>query len=250
MRRGFTLIELLVVIAIIAILAAILFPVFAQAKNKAHQAQCLSNVKQLTLAALMYVSDNNQTWFGYYAMAYDNPPQLVIPNSGDWRQFASWDYDIYPYVNNSGIYTCQASLQNRTWNGVVATPPPYNGSNVIAQQSGSDYTGNETRGDGGTYSTPCAGNPLAAIQLEGVTYPAECWWIADAQGARSFGVATLGGPTCNGDGVGATHAGGPNVGFMDGHAKWLGGNDPNWGACGGALSTQTASVKHFWCGRD
>lgn len=59
-RRGFTLIELLVVIAIIAILAAILFPVFARAKNAAKRSECLSNVKQLTTAALMYAGDNNE----------------------------------------------------------------------------------------------------------------------------------------------------------------------------------------------
>ncbi|MFQ6096191.1 MAG: prepilin-type N-terminal cleavage/methylation domain-containing protein [Armatimonadota bacterium] len=58
-RRGFTLIELLVVIAIIAILAAILFPVFAKAKEKAKQASCQSNVKQLCLAMLMYASDHD-----------------------------------------------------------------------------------------------------------------------------------------------------------------------------------------------
>jgi len=57
MRRGFTLIELLVVIAIIAILAAILFPVFAKAREKARQASCMSNLKQLTLGFLQYVQD-------------------------------------------------------------------------------------------------------------------------------------------------------------------------------------------------
>src|SRR5436189_3665924 len=59
-RPGFTLIELLVVIAIIAILAAILFPVFAQAREKARQASCLSNVKQLGLALAMYAQDNDE----------------------------------------------------------------------------------------------------------------------------------------------------------------------------------------------
>jgi prepilin-type N-terminal cleavage/methylation domain-containing protein/prepilin-type processing-associated H-X9-DG protein len=61
-RRGFTLIELLVVIAIISVLAAILFPVFAQARDKARQSACFSNLRQLNLAALQYVSDFDETW--------------------------------------------------------------------------------------------------------------------------------------------------------------------------------------------
>ena len=65
MRRGFTLIELLVVIAIIAILAAILFPVFARAREKARQTSCLSNIKQITLGALMYLSDYDEVFFGH-----------------------------------------------------------------------------------------------------------------------------------------------------------------------------------------
>ena len=64
MKRAFTLIELLVVIAIISILAAILFPVFSQAKQSAKQIQCLSNMKQIGMAAMMYLSDNDDQWFG------------------------------------------------------------------------------------------------------------------------------------------------------------------------------------------
>jgi len=67
MRRGFTLIELLVVIAIIAILAAILFPVFARAREKARQASCLSNLKQLGLADLMYAQDYDERYV-YHAL--------------------------------------------------------------------------------------------------------------------------------------------------------------------------------------
>src|SRR5438270_674257 len=70
-RRGFTLIELLVVIAIIAILAAILFPVFAQAREKARQAACQSNLKQLGLAAMMYTQDYDGT---YPIAQYSSPP--------------------------------------------------------------------------------------------------------------------------------------------------------------------------------
>jgi len=92
MRRanGFTLIELLVVIAIIAILAAILFPVFARAREKAQQTSCLSNMKQLNLAFQQYVSDYDERFPRY--------------------EFAShsyyWEMAIYPYARNLGVYAC------------------------------------------------------------------------------------------------------------------------------------------------
>ena len=73
-KRGFTLIELLVVIAIIAILAAILFPVFAKAREKARQTTCLSNVKQITLGILQYAQDYDER----FPMLYD----LCVPRQG------------------------------------------------------------------------------------------------------------------------------------------------------------------------
>jgi prepilin-type N-terminal cleavage/methylation domain-containing protein/prepilin-type processing-associated H-X9-DG protein len=94
MRRGFTLIELLVVIAIIAILAAILFPVFARAREKARQTACLSNIKQLSLAAMMYSQD------------YD---EQIIPS-----YLASnyvWLDLITPYVKNTQIFVCPSRSQ-------------------------------------------------------------------------------------------------------------------------------------------
>ncbi len=108
-RRGFTLIELLVVIAIIAILAAILFPVFARAREKARQASCLSNVKQLGLGAMMYIQD------------YD---EIMFPRcTGTWgaADAVYWDSRsaaapglIGPYVKNLQIFICPSEPSRRS----------------------------------------------------------------------------------------------------------------------------------------
>jgi prepilin-type N-terminal cleavage/methylation domain-containing protein len=93
-RFGFTLIELLVVIAIIAILAAILFPVFARAREKARQTSCLSNVKQLTLAFMMYAQD------------YDEYIRTSALSNPVHHTFSPWFFGIRPYVMNNDIYRC------------------------------------------------------------------------------------------------------------------------------------------------
>src|SRR5438094_5376899 len=90
-RNGFTLIELLVVIAIIAVLAAILFPVFAQAREKARQTACLSNCKQIGTAVMMYAQD------------YDDHPPLwfyEVPKVG----LVYWHYWLKPYVQNIQVF--------------------------------------------------------------------------------------------------------------------------------------------------
>jgi len=112
-RRGFTLIELLVVIAIIAILAAILFPVFAKAREKARQASCMSNLKQIGLALAMYTSDNNEIWPG--------GDYTGRPSADCQRYGGSWDgwisNLITPYTRNQQLYRCPS----RT-NGWFADP--------------------------------------------------------------------------------------------------------------------------------
>jgi len=101
MKRGFTLIELLVVIAIIAILAAILFPVFAKAREKARQTSCLSNLKQLGLGAIQYAQDYDERWVRY---RYPNP--------------YFWPHKLEPYLKNTQILTCPS--RKTTANGYGA----------------------------------------------------------------------------------------------------------------------------------
>jgi prepilin-type N-terminal cleavage/methylation domain-containing protein len=98
-NRAFTLIELLVVIAIIAILAAILFPVFAQARNQARKTVCISNLKQLGLAQLMYIQDYDEAFSkwsgGGVNSAWDQP------EGAGW-----WMNQTLPYIKNTGVYAC------------------------------------------------------------------------------------------------------------------------------------------------
>jgi len=99
-RKGFTLIELLVVIAIIAILAAILFPVFARAREKARQTSCLSNIKQLTLANLMYAQDWDETFIQY---------QLLCVPPYDTATWSVPMVRINPYVKNPKLWQCPSA---------------------------------------------------------------------------------------------------------------------------------------------
>src|SRR5499425_2146486 len=94
-KRAFTLIELLVVIAIIAILAAILFPVFAQARESARQTACLSNMRQMGLAVQMYAQD------------YDE--RLPLAASQTPTGFLNWHHFVDPYVKNKQIWVCPST---------------------------------------------------------------------------------------------------------------------------------------------
>ena len=112
-RRGFTLIELLVVIAIIAILAAILFPVFAQARESARRASCLSNTKQFGSATMMYVQDYDESY----------PMSLYAVNSGGKKVFSVYDA-VQPYMKNVGVFMCPSEPQSMDWDAFLTQGPP------------------------------------------------------------------------------------------------------------------------------
>ncbi len=225
MRRGFTLIELLVVIAIIAILAAILFPVFARARAKAQQNNCLSNVKQLMLGCMMYFSDYDQRTFTYGAI--QNGSLVGSPGDG-----VAAPYAIYPYVKNAQIYLCPINLTNLGANNVPPVGPDW--SYLFNQ--------NET-----AYSY--------AGHLDRCTYPGEMWLFSERSiGERQTSIGTIRPPcdaySTNGR-LGKPHNDGANVGFLDGHAKWLSYDNGLWtgnGTCSDA--TAGSDIRRFWRGLD
>jgi prepilin-type N-terminal cleavage/methylation domain-containing protein/prepilin-type processing-associated H-X9-DG protein len=117
-RRGFTLIELLVVIAIIAILAAILFPVFAKARAKARQATCLSNMKQIGMATMMYAQDYDEA----LPPALGVSDQLILsPGGKAWQAWGNGPYYYYyytyllPYIKTDKIFMCPESIHPDSW---------------------------------------------------------------------------------------------------------------------------------------
>ena len=206
-RKGFTLIELLVVIAIIAILAAILFPVFARAREKARQTSCLSNMKQIVLGALMYVQDYDDMLLGHIAGA--RFPQSPSEPAWAWPgPYYMWHQQVYPYVKNLQLFTC----------------PSVPTSGLAAQADGTPAY-DSTLGYGMNYEMTYF---YRSLNLSNLTRPAQTLWFADC---RSFVVYpafyTFTYPTNPTYGLNGwarldiRHNEGANVGFADGHAKWL-----------------------------
>ena len=198
-RRGFTLIELLVVIAIIAILAAILFPVFARAREKARQSSCLSNVKQIGLAFMQYVTDYDSRW----PRPWNNQPGVIAGSN-----YVTWADMISPYVKNMQIYQCPSLQFTQAQMAYTTTPFAYY------------YNMNAT--DGG----------LSTRAEAQIVAPATTIFLIDGWGSMdAYWPATALAGVINGDSspayvasastIARRHNGGLNAGFADGHAKFM-----------------------------
>ncbi len=201
MRRGFTLIELLVVIAIIAILAAILFPVFAKAREKARQSSCLSNLKQIGTGMMMYVQDYDELY----------PQHTAVFAAAQMP--GSWPNRVMPYVKNTQLFKCPSD--GRTPNSDFA------GCRAILES----YCWNAFFGrDAG------CGPVWYTLSLGDVAAPSQCAMLWDDSG--DWDIASYGGKyntidnadcakSFDGDVLAGRHNGGDNFMFADGHAKWL-----------------------------
>ncbi len=190
-HSAFTLIELLVVIAIIAILAAILFPVFAQAREKARAASCLSNTKQMGLGLMMYVQDYDETypyWSWWYSSDQGGGPYGGSPYSAGFNHWESfWFNAIYPYVKNGQVFACPSAndhttiLQNHcwTWTGNntydLMVAHGFQPAMINAQVN---YAYNQALAEGNITN----GNPTT---LAGLQHPAQVLAIADCDNGET-----------------------------------------------------------------
>ncbi len=205
-RPGFTLIELLVVIAIIAILAAILFPVFAKAREKARQASCQSNLKQIGLAVLMYTQDYDECFPPSYYYGPGWNPEYAWDFTLDW---STWPPTVTlgllgPYTKNAQINGCP-SFSAESWGR------PYTG-----------YAYNTTYIGHGQYEPITAPSKLAAVQRpsETVLLCDSAFSLGGAVSANNY-LRAPGDPSYPwiGPNVHFRHNGAADVAYCDGHVK-------------------------------
>ena len=202
-RKAFTLIELLVVIAIIALLAAILFPVFARARENARRSSCQSNEKQIGLSIIQYIQDNDN----YY------PGQNSTSGTTTNLLTCTWQSAVWPYMKNSQIFTCPSNLTNITAN------PDYGPWTQTFGTIPDDYDMNPAVSGGHVVG----GVGWFGIVDSLIAQPATCIMLGETDnngqgngirldtGAQGVGIQLW----CYGG-----HFGGGNFLFCDGHVKW------------------------------
>jgi len=232
--RGFTLIELLVVIAIISILAAILFPVFARARENARKAACMSNLKQIGLAVQMYLQDYDGT-FPFARNSYGGDETVVKHTATEYDVTGTWYTILQPYTKNFQVFICPTagailgSSNLLNWSGgygwnIGGTYRASSGSPIIGNGFGA-YTGLECTPTGSRVSEASVQEPAQTIL---VTDPASNGYTSNGIFAVGYTKSYI--PVLHGGQVGPFYqsgapapefSGGGNYLFADGHVKYL-----------------------------
>lgn len=219
-RKGFTLIELLVVIAIIAILAAILFPVFARARENARRTSCLSNLKQIGLGFAQYTQDYDESYppsFPWNSSTGDaavldtdaSKPsgKFTINQASTYGHYQTWMDTIFPYVKSVQIFVCPSA------------PEPY--SPVIIPNYGYSVAFGGYYTDIEVYTPNWSSMTFKPLKMAQVTRPAEVIMVLDNN--NNWGNIRAKVPT-TAAALGSTelspHLDGGNSLYADGHAKW------------------------------
>ncbi len=211
--KAFTLIELLVVIAIIAILAAILFPVFARARENARRTSCMSNLRQMGLAAMQYVQDYDEFY----------PPNLIAtdepaPDGDSWNNgYWYWPQMLYPYHKSTQVFYCPSSVEPST------TPPMtrhYGANTAIIV-----YPASAARISMAALITPASTYMMTdsgALRIDRswtLTLASNNYYLPGAGSAGNACGTTV--ANAKADCETGRHFVGVNVAFADGHVKWL-----------------------------